>query len=108
TPLIAYLSDHKADTLSRVLKVSEDFAGQFNTVDGTVHPTHFLLAAGSAGIEAATNIEVERGVLKMYLAVYGATALLCLLTFRSLRATLVAMIPLVITTILCKALMVAL
>ncbi|MDY0748126.1 MMPL family transporter [Paucibacter sp. R3-3] len=108
TPLIAYLSDHKADTLSRVLKVSEDFAGQFNTVDGTAHPTHFLLAAGSAGIEAATNIEVERGVLKMYLAVYGATALLCLLTFRSLRATLVAMIPLVITTVLCKALMVAL
>jgi hypothetical protein len=40
------------------------------------------------------------------LAVYGATALLCLLTFRSLRATLVAMIPLVMTTIICKALMV--
>jgi predicted RND superfamily exporter protein len=42
----------------------------------------------------------------MYLAVYGATALLCLLTFRSVPATLVAMIPLLITTILCKALMV--
>lgn len=42
----------------------------------------------------------------MYLAVYGATALLCLLTFRSWRATLVALIPLLMTTIICKALMV--
>ena len=108
SPLIAYLADHKADTLDRVLKVSEDFAARHNSAAGTPHPTEFLLAAGSAGIEAATNIEVERGILKMYLAVYGATALLCLLTFRSIAATVVAMIPLVITTILCKALMVGL
>ena len=106
TPLIAYLSDHKADTLSRVLHNAESFAQENNSPAGSKHPTRFLLAAGSAGIEAATNIEVERGIITMYLAVYGATALLCLLTFRSIRATLVAMIPLVITTILCKALMV--
>jgi predicted RND superfamily exporter protein len=106
SPLIAYLSDHKADTLSRVLATSESFANLYNSAPGSEKPTTFLLAAGSAGIEAATNIEVERGIIKMYLAVYGATALLCLLTFRSLRATIVAMVPLVITTILCKALMV--
>lgn len=106
SPLIAYLSDHKADTLARVLKVSGDFAERYNSAPDVKAPTRFLLAAGSAGIEAATNIEVERGIVKMYLAVYGATALLCLLTFRSVAATVVAMIPLVITTILCKALMV--
>ena len=108
SPLVAYLSDHKADTLTRVLRTSEEFAASHDTAAGAAHPTHFVLAAGSAGIEAATNIEVERGVVKMYLAVYGATALLCMLTFRSLRATIVAMIPLVITTVLCKALMVEL
>ncbi|MDZ5455141.1 efflux RND transporter permease subunit [Azohydromonas lata] len=106
SPLVAYLSDHKADTLARVLKVSEDFAQRHNTAPDARTPTQFLLAAGSAGIEAATNIEVERGIVKMYLAVYGATALLCLLTFRSIAATVVAMIPLIITSILCKALMV--
>ncbi len=106
SPLVAYLTDHKADTLARVLKVSEDFANRYNGSPEAQNGTRFLLAAGSAGIEAATNIEVERGILKMYLAVYGATALLCLLTFRSIRATIVAMVPLVITTILCKALMV--
>ena len=108
SPLVAYLADHKADTVARVLKVSEDFANRHNSAPDDKDGTRFLLAAGSAGIEAATNIEVESGIVTMYLAVYGATALLCLLTFRSLRATIVAMIPLVITTILCKALMVAL
>ncbi|MDP2005346.1 MAG: MMPL family transporter [Rubrivivax sp.] len=106
SPLVAYLSDHKADTVARVLKVSEDFANRYNSAPEAKDGTRFLLAAGSAGIEAATNIEVQSGILKMYAAVYGATALLCLLTFRSLRATIVAMIPLIITTILCKALMV--
>ena len=106
TPIIAYLADHKADTLNRVLKVAEDFANTHNTAADAEHPVQFLLAAGNAGIEAATNIEVEKGIITMYLAVYGATALLCLLTFRSWRATLVALIPLLMTTIICKALMV--
>jgi predicted RND superfamily exporter protein len=106
TPLIAYLADHKADTLSRVLQVAENFAAQNNTAADAEQPIQFLLAAGNAGIEAATNIEVEKGIVTMYLAVYGATALLCMLTFRSWRATVVALIPLIMTTIICKALMV--
>jgi predicted RND superfamily exporter protein len=38
--------------------------------------------------------------------VYAAVAVLCLITFRSWRAAVVAMVPLVITSILCEALMV--
>ncbi|WP_313054245.1 efflux RND transporter permease subunit [Pseudomonas lopnurensis] len=106
TPLIAYLTDHKADTLKRVTAVVEAFAAEYNSGSDAEQPVEFLLAAGNAGIEAATNIEVEKGIVTMYLAVYGATALLCLLTFRSLRATIVALIPLIMTTIICKALMV--
>jgi predicted RND superfamily exporter protein len=106
TPLIAYLSDHKADTLTGVLKATEAYAAANDTPAGSAQPVQFLLAAGSAGIEAATNIEVEKGIVTMYLAVYGATALLCLLTFRSVKATVVAMIPLLMTTVICKALMV--
>ena len=106
SPLVAYLSDHKADTVARILKTAETYANANNTAPGAVEPVQFLLAAGSAGIEAATNIEVQKSIITMYLAVYGSTALLCLITFRSLRATVVALIPLVITTLLCKALMV--
>lgn len=102
-PLIVYLTDHRAETLDRVLSAVQGFAEQHEAKD-----IKFLLAAGSAGIEAVTNIVVRDSIIKMYLAVYGAVALLCLLTFRSWRAVLVALVPLIITSILCKALMVML
>lgn len=100
-PVIAYLTDHRSDTLNRVVDAVEQFAEEHGTDEFQV-----LLAAGSAGIEAATNIVVKESILKMYLAVYGAVALLCFVAFRSWRAVLVALIPLVITSILSKALMV--
>jgi predicted RND superfamily exporter protein len=67
-----------------------------------------MLAAGSAGIEAATNIVVHRSFWHIHFLLYGAVTLLCLITFRSWRATLVALIPLVLTSVLCEALMVLL
>src|SRR4029079_15956983 len=67
-----------------------------------------LPAAGPAGIEAATNIVVKRANTTMLLYVYAAVIALCFVTFRSWRAVLVAVIPLVLTSILCEALMVLL
>ena len=68
----------------------------------------FLLAAGSAGVEAATNIVVEQANRTMLLYVYAAVIALCFVTFRSWRAVVVAVVPLALTSILCEALMVAL
>ncbi|MDQ7746037.1 efflux RND transporter permease subunit [Hydrogenophaga pseudoflava] len=98
-----FLRDHKADTLSRVVDHVEAFAQANNTAD-----TQFLLAAGSAGIEAATNIVVKDAWRTMLLMVYGAVVLLCFITFRSWRAVVVAVLPLVVTSFLAEALMVAL
>jgi predicted RND superfamily exporter protein len=102
-PVIAYLADHKAATLERVVAAADGFAKSHG--DGE---RQFLLAAGSAGIEAATNIEVEKANHKMLLYVYLAVAVLCFITFRSWRAVVVAVVPLVITSVLCEALMVML
>ncbi len=102
-PIIAYLSDHKAATLERVVKVASDFAQKHNTPD-----RQFMLAAGSSGIEAATNIVVKESNRTMLLYVYSAVILLCFITFRSWRAVLVAVLPLMVTSILCEALMVTL
>lgn len=99
----AYLTDHKADTLSRVVESVQNFAGSNSTADA-----QFLLAAGSAGIEAATNIVVKKANHDMLWWVYGAVILLCLVTFRSWRAVLCAILPLMLTSILCEALMVGL
>ena len=103
TPVIAYLTDHKAETLDRVLKVAEDLAREHNTKE-----YQFLLAAGNSGIEAATNIVVKQANRTMLFYVYSAVIILCFITFRSWRAVVVAVLPLVLTSILCEALMVAL
>ncbi|UVL31942.1 efflux RND transporter permease subunit [Pseudomonas donghuensis] len=100
-PVIAYLKDHKADTLDQVVAIAERFA-QANSGEDR----QFLLAAGSAGIEAATNIVVRDANRSMLLLVYLAVTLFCLITFRSWRATLVAVLPLMLTSVLCEALMV--
>ncbi|WP_332852173.1 efflux RND transporter permease subunit [Duganella sp. S19_KUP01_CR8] len=102
-PVIAYLSDHKAETLERVTAAAAGFAAAHSTPE-----RQFLLAAGSAGIEAATNIVVREANHKMLLYVYAAVIVLCWVTFRSWRAVLVAVLPLALTSILCEALMVML
>ncbi|HVP49834.1 MAG TPA: MMPL family transporter [Candidatus Bathyarchaeia archaeon] len=101
--LYTYLKDHKADTLTRVVSVVEDFGSENNTEDAK-----FLLGAGTAGIDAATNIVVKKANHEMLLWVYGAVSLLCLITFRSVRAVIVAVLPLMLTSVLCEALMVQL
>ncbi|WP_217190452.1 efflux RND transporter permease subunit [Pseudomonas shirazica] len=101
-PVIAYLKDHRADTLAQVAAVAERFAQANSSAE-----QQFLLAAGSAGIEAATNVVVREANHHMLLLVYLAVTLFCLFTFRSWRATLVAILPLMLTSVLCEALMVA-
>lgn len=101
--LYVYLKDHKADTLRRVVSHVTAFARANDTPE-----VRFKMAAGSAGIEAATNIVVEKANRTMVLCVYAAVILLCFVTFRTWRAVLSAVLPLMLTSILCEALMVGL
>jgi predicted RND superfamily exporter protein len=100
-PVFVFLKDHKSDTLNETVQTVERFAAANNTQD-----VQFLLAAGNAGIEAATNIVVRKASREMLYWVYGAVILLCLVTFRSCRAVAVAVLPLALTSMLCEALMV--
>ncbi|WP_297895336.1 MMPL family transporter [Shewanella sp.] len=102
-PVIAYLKDHKAKTLEAVSQVAQQFADEHSN-----DKVQFLLAAGSAGIDAATNQVVKEANTAMLLYVYAGVAIFCLITFRSWRATLIALLPLMMTSILCEALMVML
>jgi len=112
--LHVFLKDHKAQTLEGVVAATEAFIAEQPKVQGqgqgqnAAPEVRFMLGAGSAGIEAATNIVVRQAMREMLLWVYGAVLLLCLLTFRSWRATVVAVLPLVLTSVLCEALMVVL
>jgi len=99
--LYVYLTDHKAETLKRVVDKVEGYIAEHPAPDG-----RFLLAAGNAGIEAATNQVVKQASREMMFWVYGAVIVLCWITFRSWRAVVAAVLPLVLTSILCESLMV--
>ncbi|MDT8303563.1 MAG: MMPL family transporter [Sedimentisphaerales bacterium] len=99
--LTAYLKDHKADTLTSVVDTVEDFKSKRGTGD-----SELLLAFGNAGIEAATNIVVKKANQKMLFWVYGAVIALCFVTFRSWRLIVVAVLPLMLTSVLAEAVMV--
>lgn len=99
--LYAHLADHKADTLSAIVSTVKQFKQ-----DNDSPQAKFLLAAGNAGIEAATNEVIKHASQRIMLWVYGAVILVCLVTFRSWRAVVCVIIPLVLTSLLCEALMV--
>ncbi|WP_097460685.1 efflux RND transporter permease subunit [Mangrovitalea sediminis] len=100
TPLIVFLKDHKAETLNRVVKVAEAFAQKNNN-----DQYKFVLGAGNAGVEAATNQVIAKAKDLMLFFVYAVVSCLCLITFRSIRATICVIVPLALTSVLCEALM---
>jgi uncharacterized protein len=99
-PLLVFLNDHKAETLDRAVHAVKDFARD-NDRDGL----QFLLAAGNAGIEAATNEVIKESELTILILVYICVATMCMITFRSWAATLCIVLPLVLTSVLGNALM---
>ena len=99
-PVALFLTDHKAETLQRVVDAAEAFA-QLNRQEGI----HFVLAAGNAGIEAATNQEISTARTRMMLLIYGVVSALVLLSFASWRAMVCIVVPLALTSFLAQALM---
>ncbi|QCZ93478.1 efflux RND transporter permease subunit [Salinimonas iocasae] len=99
-PVILFMQDHKAETITRVVEAVKDYREQYETDD-----LKFSLASGPVGVMAATNEAVKSAQLPMMGYVFGAVILLCLLSFRSLRSTLSVVIPLYVVSVLAQALM---
>jgi len=93
-------TDQQGETLARLVAEVKRYAAE--------HPTpnlEFKLATGNMGVAAATNEAVDQARWEMSFAIFGALLAMCLVTFRSLRATLCILIPLAIVSVLCEALM---
>ena len=100
-PILVFLEDHKAETLSRVVNGINNFKQQYDSGD-----VEFRMAAGNAGIEAATNIVVKEAQYKMLVLVYSVVSLLVFMAFRSWRTVVCIIAPLALTSALGQALMV--
>ncbi|GHF93004.1 efflux RND transporter permease subunit [Thalassotalea marina] len=99
-PVILFLADHKAETIERVVSKAKQAIAELNNDVVT-----FKLASGPIGVMAATNEAVEEAQLPMMLYVYGAVILLCLISFRSVRATISVVVPLYVVSTLAQWLM---
>lgn len=97
-----FLENHTDDLLARVTTAAKQFAEDNNDPDAAV----FLLASGNAGMEAAMNETIKEAARPMLWLVYGIVVLMCWITFRfSWLATVCVITPLVLTSILCEAIM---
>ena len=99
-PVILFLQDHKAETIEKVVAEAKRIGKELGT-----DQTKFMLASGPVGVMAATNEAVAAAQDPMTWYVYAAVIVLCLLSFRSLRATTAVVIPLYVVTMLATALM---
>ena len=99
-PVLVFLNDHKAKTLDNVVKAVEKFNAE-NQIEGI----EFLMAAGNAGIESATNMVIEEAETEMLIWVYSIVIIICLITFRSGRIVICIITPLILTSIMSQGLM---
>jgi predicted RND superfamily exporter protein len=93
-------TDQQGETIAYLVANVKEFASTANS-----DKLEFKLATGNMGVAAATTEAVDEARWQMNLAIFGALLLMCLATFRSLRATLCILIPLAIVSVLCEALM---
>jgi predicted RND superfamily exporter protein len=99
-PVMIFTADHKAETIDRIVTEVKGFNNEHGS-----ERVQFKLATGNVGVMAATNEAVKAAQFPMLLYVFSAIILLCLITFRSLRATLCIVLPLALVSLLAYALM---
>ena len=128
-PVTAFLSDHRAETIDRVVAAVKDFRekndafqpGNLRTELNAAatkaaeageefqsDKVNLRLATGNVGVMAAINDTVRAVEHNMLLMLYGAVFLMCLISFRNPLAALCIVLPLVLVTELGHSLMVKL
>jgi len=99
-PVSIYTVDHKAETIERIVGAVKEFNASNDN-----ERIAFRLASGNVGVMAATNEEVEASQFPIIGYVYAAVIVLCLVSFRSLAATICIIAPLAVVSLLAYALM---
>lgn len=98
--VLIFTSDHQGETIARIVKAVKDF----NKSNASA-AIEFKLASGNVGVMAATNEAVSAAEYEMLAALFASIFIMCLVTFRSIRAALCIVLPLALVSVLCNALM---
>ncbi len=100
-PISIFINDHQAKTIQSVIDDVKKFQ---NTND--VKKVSYRLALGNAGIMGARNEVIKFSEPIVNLALFFSVGFLCYLMFRCIKITFCIVIPLLLVTIMCNALMV--
>jgi predicted RND superfamily exporter protein len=99
-PVLIFTTDHKAQTIATIVSKVKEFREEY-----AADRVDFHLATGNVGVMEATNEEVQAAKFQILFYVFSAIILLCLLSFRSIVATLCVVLPLALVSLLAYALM---
>ena len=100
--ILVFMKNHDGALIAHAVEEIKIFIAA-NPVEGV----KLRLATGNVGVMAATNEAVGEAEERMLLAIFGALILLCLITFRSIKAVICVIVPLAMVSIFCNALMAA-
>lgn len=98
--VLIFTRDHEGPTIAHVIREVKAFRAANRTEN-----LDFLLASGNVGVMAATNEAVDAAALTILILVFGVISALFFLEFRSWRATLCIILPLMMVAVFCNALM---
>ncbi len=100
-PVLIFTTDHRADTISRIVKATKDYN---NSLDKNI-PVNFALASGNVGVMAATNEEIKAKEVEVVLWVYAVLLLFIWLSFRSIPSIICIVAPLALVSMMTYAFM---
>lgn len=122
-PIMIFTTDHRAETIARIVKKVKELREQLSIGDLTLklenevleelagedevtpERLRFRLATGNVGVMAATNEDIAAAEKPMLALVFGSIIILCLITYRTILGTLCIVLPLVVVSTLAEALM---
>ncbi len=99
-PVMLFLSDHRAETIERVVAAVKEYRIKEPTEGVT-----YRLATGNVGVMAAQNEEVKAKEFVILGWVFAAVTIMCLVNFRSVIGTIMVIVPLLLVSILVYAVM---
>ena len=99
-PVMLFLSDHRAETIERVVAAVKEYRKREPTEGVT-----YRLATGNVGVMAAQNEEVMAKEFVILGWVFAAVTIMCLVNFRSIIGTIMVIVPLLLVSILVYAVM---
>jgi len=102
--VIVWYKDHMGDTLRNAVKRVERYIEEKKDFLAR-EKCQVLMASGNLGVLAAVNSTVEESQLLNFCLVMGVVFLLCSLTYRSVVASIILLIPLNVTNIITLAIM---